>query len=38
MLGSMNQFARVGFMSAQVEVDSPMLKGFMNLQNPQTID
>jgi hypothetical protein len=38
MLGSTNQFARVGLLSAKVEVDSPMLKGFLHLQNYQKMD
>jgi hypothetical protein len=38
MLGSTNQFARVGLLSAKVEVDSPMLKGFLHLQNYKKMD
>jgi hypothetical protein len=38
MLGSTNQFGRVGLLSAKVEVDSPMLKGFLHLQNYQKMD
>jgi len=38
MLGSTNLFAGVGLLSAKVEVDSPMLKGFLHLQNYQKMD
>jgi hypothetical protein len=38
MLGSTNLFARVGLLSAKVEADSPMLKGFLHLQNYKKMD
>jgi len=38
MLGSTNQLARAGFLSAKVEVDYPRLKGFLNLQTYQKTD
>jgi|GEM_PF-2601228 len=38
MLRSKHQSAPAGFLSLQVEVDSPMLKGFLNLQTYQKID
>jgi len=38
MVRSKYESAPAGFLSLEVEVDSPMLKGFLNLQSYQKID